>query len=173
MTKEKTEKTDSILNDQDEVYKVDEYKKFALWLSLPSIMKGTDKDALKMQRVAGFDDEEIMELLSLETKGDFAKKYNVDKGTLSKWVHRLKGSPMFDDIKVWVNGLIKNVVLSTYRSAMSNDPKAHNDRKLILQIGGWVEKLSVDHSAEGLAGVIKKELASFRQEHEQPTDTGK
>lgn len=170
MKNENTEKNGGLLNGESEVYKTDEYRKFALWLSLPSLIKGKDKDALKLQSDAGFDDEDILELLSMKTRLEVADFLKVDKGTLSLWAKRMQGSPMFEEIKTWVSGLLKNVVLATYRSAMSKDPKAHLDRKLMLQIGGWVEKLSVDHSAEGLAGIIKTELDHFRKEHEQPTN---
>lgn len=171
MKKGNTEKKQGLLNEENSVYKVEQYKKFALWLSLPSLIKGKDKDTIKLQSDAGFDDEEILELLQLKTRTEVAQYLNIHIDTLTDWAKKLQGSPMFDEIKLWVSGLLKNVVLATYRSAMSKDPKAHLDRKLMLQIGGWVEKLSVDHTAEGLAGIIRTELDSFRKEHEHPTNT--
>lgn len=171
MKNDNSEKKNPLLNDENSVYKTEEYKKFALWLSLPSLIKGKDKDTLKLQADAGFDDEEVLELLQLKTRTELAEKLGVHIDTLTDWAKRLQGSPMFEEIKLWVSGLLKNVVLATYRSAMSKDPKAHLDRKLMLQIGGWVEKLSVDHTAEGLAGIIRTELDSFRKEHEQPTNS--
>ena len=172
MEQPNAKKTDGLLNDEAEVYKTSEYKKFALWLSLPSLIKGNDKDTLKLQADAGFDDEEIIELLSFKTRMEVADFLKVDKATLSRWGKRMQGSPMFEEIKTWVNGLIKNVVLATYRSAMSKDPKAHLDRKLMMQLGGWVEKLTVDHTSQGLAGIIKLELDNFRKEHERPSNKG-
>lgn len=160
-------------NNQEDIHAYDvrkeaEYKQFALWLSLPSLIKGKGTEEVKMRKQAGFDDPDILELLELETMQEVAKFLDVDKDTLTRWRKKLKASPVFEDIKLWVAGLTKNVVLATYRSAMSKDPKAHLDRKLMLQFAGWAEKLTVDHTAEGLAGIIKGELASFRKEHEQP-----
>jgi hypothetical protein len=62
------------------------------------------------------------------------------------------------DIKLWVDTVLKNVMASTYRSAMSKDPKAFQDRKLMMQFGGWMEKIGVKHQAEGLAELIKQDL---------------
>lgn len=155
-------------NKEVEIRLKEQYKKYALWYSLPSILKGKTKEALDLQSVAGFDDDSVLELLALKTKGEVAKYLGVSSDAITDWSKKLQGSTMFEEMKLWVNGLMKNVVLSTYRSAMSSNPKAHQDRKLMLQLGGWVEKLSVDVTAQGLAGIVKSELDHFRTEHEQP-----
>ena len=52
----------------------------------------------------------------------------------------------------------EDVDKSTYRSAMSKDPKAHQDRKLMLQLDGWSEEQNINVKGEGLFDILKKGL---------------
>lgn len=134
-----------------------EYELFCAWLSIPTMFKG--KTAEDLQNQFFVDDEEMQALCEIKTMKEFSMKYNVAPDTLTVWRKRAHASGLFKYIQEWSQKLAKNVVASAYRSAMSKDPKAHNDRKLMLQIGvGWSEEQTVNVKSEGLFDILKKGL---------------
>lgn len=137
-------------------YKAKEFEIYCLWRALPPFWKGLTEHELSKKFY--IDDPDLVELLQISTQEEFSQKYDVNRDTLSAWNKKIKERNVLGDIQLWVAGVLKNVMASTYRSAMSKDPKAHNDRKLMMQFGGWIEKIGMSHNVEGLAEIIKRDL---------------
>ena len=135
-------------------YKEFEFKRFCFWLCMPTMFKGKDMETL--QEKFFIDDEDMVELCGLKTMQEFSMKYNVSPDTLTEWKKKAKGTDLFQYVQEWAKKVNKNVVASAYRSAMSKDPKAFQDRKLMLQLGGWSEEQTVNVKGEGLFDILKK-----------------
>ena len=103
-----------ILKNQFEIYKA--------WRSLPSILRypPSKYTATEYAQSLGIENEEILELLEIRTKGDFATKYHVHPNTLTNWEKVLRNSPTLQDTKHWATNLTKNMILSMYRHAMKS-----------------------------------------------------
>lgn len=143
-------------NQPDARKKEFEFQRFCFWLCMPTMFKGKDFETL--QEKFFIDDEEMLELCQIKTMQDFAIKYNVHNDTLTDWKRKAKQTDLFKYVQDWAKTVNKNVVASAYRSAMSKDPKAHQDRKLMLQLGGWSEEQTVNVKGEGLFDILKKGL---------------
>ena len=133
-----------------------EFELYAIWKSLPPILKG--ETPADLEKKYFIDDEVIIELLQIRTQRQFADHFKLHENTTTRWNSRLKERDLFADIREWTNKLLKNVMLSTYRVAMSKDPKANADRKLFMQFGGWGEEMTVHTKGESLADIIKRDL---------------
>ncbi|CAB4151831.1 hypothetical protein UFOVP594_35 [uncultured Caudovirales phage] len=146
-------------SDKKGVPRTELYEMFRTWLELPSMFKGKNETDL-IEKV-GIDDVMILELLQHRTQNDFAAFYDVDIGTLSVWKRKMRADgydPMFG-IRKWSQTLMKNIVTATYNSGMSKDPKANADRKLFMQLTGWVEKSAVEHQApQTLMDLLKQKI---------------
>lgn len=143
-------------NPENDVILQKEFEVYALWKSLPPILKGvTPRD---LEDKFFLDDEELIQLLQLRTQRDFAKYFDLDEKTLWRWNGKLKDRDLFADIRAWSMKLQKNVVMSTYRAAMLKDPKANADRKLFSQINGWGEEMTVHNKGETLVELFKRGL---------------
>lgn len=141
---------------ENDVYFQKEFEIYVLWKSLPPMLKGeTPKD---LEEVYFIDNEDLIELLQIRTQGQFADHFKLHKDTLTRWNKKLVDRDVFADIRAWSNSLMKNVIFSTYRSAMSKDPKANSDRKLFLQTGGWGEEMTVNAKGETLTELFKRGL---------------
>lgn len=138
------------------VFRQAEFDRYCLWLSIPTMFKG--QTAEKLQEVYFIDDEEMQELCAIRNHGEFCEKYNVHRNTLVHWKIKAKDTDLFRYVQDWAKKLAKNVTASAYRSAMSRDPKAHQDRKLMLSLGGWNEEQQVNLKGEGLAEFFKRTL---------------
>lgn len=148
--------------DKDKVQLEKEFDLYCLWKSLPPMLRFTDTDKLQTQFF--IDDEGILELCSLKTQKDFANYFGIHQDTLTDWNKRVKNLDPLTGIKEWVKTVTKNVVMSTYRSAMSKDAKAHQDRKLMLQLSGWSEESNLNLKGEGLFDILKRELNDQRKQ---------
>lgn len=147
------ERKDNVEND---VHLTKHFELYALWKAMPPIIKGvTPKD---LEEKYFIDDPMLIELLQLRTQRQFADHFDLCEDTLTRWNNRLKERDLFADIREWSNKLLKNVMMSTYRVAMSKDPKANGDRKLFLQFSGWGEEMTVTQKGESLADIIKRDL---------------
>lgn len=137
-------------------YKSTEFITYRTWRSLPAILRGMDTEALAK---SGFEDPDIIDLLSIRTQGQFAERFKMNPNTLSVWNKYLdENGDRFKEANVWASKLVKEVIAATYRAATLRDPKANADRKLFLQLAGWVEKTEQKHEVEvkGLFDVIKQ-----------------
>lgn len=138
-------------------YKHQEFAMYRVWYSLPAFMKG--KDATFLKEKMGFEDDTMVELLQIRTQAEFAKKYSVNLGQLSTWNKYIDANyDPFQEIKAWSQKLIKNVVNATYNSSLQRDPKANADRKLFLQLQGWVEETKQVHKVENFTDLIRGAL---------------
>jgi len=139
-----------------DVYKEREFARFCLWLSMPTMFRGEAKEELEKKYF--IDDEEVQELCAIKTMGQFAETYGIHRDTLTDWKVKAKNTDLFRYVQAWAKTVSKNVVASAYRSAMSKDPKAFQDRKLMLQLTGWSEEQTVNVKGEGLFDILKKGL---------------
>lgn len=142
-------------------YKKDTFVLYRTWLSLPGFLKG--KDVLSLEK-AGIDDPDMVDLLSLKTQKQFAERFGVDPQTLVVWNKYIYANyDIFEEVRAWSTKLIKNVVGATYNSALQRDPKANADRKLFLQLQGWVEKSEQTVNQVNLTELLKQKLANAYQ----------
>lgn len=141
-----------------DVQLVREFEIYALWKSLPPMLKGIN--ARELEEKYFIDDEALHELLAIRTQAAFAEKFNLAPKTLSRWNEKLKSPDRdhFADLRQWTRMLMKSVMMSTYRAAMLKDPKANSDRKLFLQFNGWGEEINVNNKGETLTELLKKGL---------------
>lgn len=147
-----------------------EFELYHIWKKLPWFLKGKDVDTIKAR--FGFEDEEIVDLLQIRTQKVFAEKYNLNKDTLSIWNKHIDGlEDPFEGIRNQLKKVIHNVVWATYNSSLKSDPRANADRKLALQVMGWVEKTENKHEVEikGLADLLKQN-ADYKRN--QPSSGG-
>ncbi len=129
----------------------EEFKAFALWLSMPPLMRKPPRDkngntptVREFCEQMGIDDEEAIGLISIRTQGEFAEKYGISETTISTWKKAIKKRDIMDDIRVWANELNSNVVFSLYNKTIRGGLPEHY--KLWFQvIARWSEKLRVDH----------------------------
>lgn len=152
----KRENKETVKKDKPVAYKEFEFTRFCLWLSMPIMFRGNTVEELETKYF--IDDAEMQELCAIKNQNEFCERYNVHKNTLTVWRARAKETDLFRYVQDWAKKLGKNVVASTYRSAMSRDPKAHQDRKLMLSLGGWNEEQQVNLKGEGLAEFFKRTL---------------
>jgi len=141
---------------ENDVHYEKQFVIYALWKSLPPMLRG--ETAAELEKKYFIDDEEIIQLLQIRTQRQFADHYDLNEKTLWRWNMKLKDRDLFADIRAWSNGLVKNVIMSTYRASMLKDPKASSDRKLFLQFAGWGEEMTVHNKGESLADIIKRDL---------------
>jgi hypothetical protein len=158
-----TRETDGMGN-----FSYDERKElFKYWFSFPFFFKGMNRK--QIEKRVGIDDDLSIELLSCKYMGDFAKKYDVHINTLTQWKKDILSDEHYDpfrEVKQWTQGLIKNIIAATYNSALAKDPKANQDRRLFLQLNGWVEKNATEHTVPTtLMDTIKKIV-----DHDERTD---
>lgn len=132
------------------------FETFCIWCAMPTMFRGRKPDELESKYF--IDDESLHELCQIKNLTQFAEHYKIDRNTLTQWKKIVETRDVFQDIRKWVRKVNKNVVASTYRSAMSKDPKAHQDRKLMLQLDGWSEEQNINVKGEGLFDILKKGL---------------
>jgi hypothetical protein len=138
-------------------HKRQEFVLFRFWRSLPAFFKN-QPEALLREKL-GIDDEEMIELLKTKNQKQFSEKYAVSEVTLSKWNKYIdEHYDPFDEVKAWSRKLIRNVISATYNSSLQRDPKANADRKLFLQLQGWVEETKQVHKVENFTDLIKSAL---------------
>lgn len=129
-----------------------EYRLFLIWRALPLEIKNGGAAYLEK---AGVDDEELHELASIKTKLDFAKKYDLNKDTLTKW-NKQAVPPEYQDIdwRYWARRLTTRVVALLFEGIQ--EEKDAGRIKLWLQaVDGYVEQSQINNnvSVETLNGV--------------------
>lgn len=160
LPKEKKPKPDK---DEDTVihHKPQEFELYCLWKTLPPMMiapvAGTVNDVIEKLRI---DDPVILELVKIRTQVDFAKRFGLNKATLSEWNSQITKRDTLADIRVWAKKLTKNVLFSMYSNAMSKGGTSFKDRENFLKVvEQWSDKLDVKHEVgDTLADILRNSL---------------
>lgn len=147
-----------------------EFELYCIWKALPVMLKS--ESVKNLQEKYLIDDEDILELCQIRTQTAFANHFGLHIDTLTGWNKKIKDREPFGDIRKWVNTVMKNVMMSTYRSAMSKDPKAHADRKLMLNFTGWNEEQTLNIKGEGLFDILKREMNESREKKNKENESG-
>ena len=129
-----------------------EYRLFLIWRALPLEIKNGGVAYLQK---AGVDDEELLELSQIKTKLDFAKKYGLNKDTLTEW-NRQPVPPEYQDIdwRHWARQFTTRVV-SLLFEGITEDKDAARIKLWLQAVDGYVEQSSINNnvSVETLNGV--------------------
>ena len=99
------------------VYKRKEFTDFVAWLSLPPLLKGRSKDYLTKM---GITDECAVRLFEIKNMTAFAKKYDIEPGTLTDWKRKAEESGLLDTSKNFYRELTNNVFCSFYLETLKN-----------------------------------------------------
>ena len=131
-------------------YKEDVFDIYVLWKSLPPLLKNPPAgprgkpNAREFAESQGFDDDEILRLISIPSQTAFAAEFNLNINTLTEWNKKIKKEHIIQHTKGWALDLMPNIIMSMYSSAMKkNNPLTY---KLLLQtIADFQEKAVIDH----------------------------
>jgi len=129
---------------------------FCMWKIMPPMFKGLTDDELENKYFVS--DEEMQRLAKIKTMLQFAEVYGIDNHTCTRWNKIYMNSDVILYAREFAKRVTNSVVASTYRSAMAKDPKAHQDRKLMLNLAGFSEDHNVNLQGEGLFEILKKGL---------------
>lgn len=143
-------KKDAPLIDEEKLKHPDEYRKFAVWLALPPLMRRPPRDkngntptVREFAERMGIEDDDAIALLECPTQTAFSEKFGISQQTLSAWKADIKQRDILADIRAWANDLNSNVVFSLYNKTIQGGLPEHY--KLWFQvIAGWSEKFRVD-----------------------------
>ncbi len=112
--------------------------------------------------VVGFEqvEDDFGELLKLHSQTQFARRYEVENSTLTKWNKIIEGTGMLSGTRKFASKLTSNVLLSLYRNIMeTGDPRAVS--LWLRVVHGWnprVESTTRQSTDSGLASIIKSSL---------------
>lgn len=128
---------------------------YVLWKALPFHLRGVavkDLDQLGVDR----DDEVLRELAAIKTQGAFAKKYGLDRATLTRWNKAIDERDALGDVRNFAKRLTKNVIMAHYKGATSQSRTASADRKLWYQfIEKWNEQFELgEETRDSLADLL-------------------
>lgn len=129
---------------------------FRTWLLIPRTYLGVSEQVL---RALGIVDSEAIELHSIKSQGEFATKFGVAEPTLSRWKQEMEKGGDFEDFRMEMQRLTKNVMGALYRKTISDADAARV--KLWLQVvEGWNETIHQDvrYKPYELSEEEKKEL---------------
>jgi len=140
-------------NENIDLQKEVEFELFALWLSIPPLLKNPPKQkdgsvpsGRAMAISMGIDDEGVLDLCELKTNLDFSARYDVHINTLTTWKKKIKekgatGLPMMQN---WAQTMSSNLLMSLYQHAMKKGNPL--TIKLWFQlVDNWKENIKVDH----------------------------
>ena len=94
-----------------------EFQSFMLWLSLPSVFMGKPDSYLES---VGIKNEEEKELLKIKNLTQFAEKFKLKAGTLSRWKKQITTEQTTDKTKDYFKKLSKNIYGAFYHSAIKH-----------------------------------------------------
>ncbi len=137
-------------------YKSKAFDLFCIWKVMPPMFKGLSSDEIEKKYFVS--DEELQTLAKIKTMGEFAEMYGVGRDTLTRWNRIYMKSDVIGYAREFAKRVANSVVASTYRSSMQKDPKAHQDRKLMLNLAGFNEEHDVNIQGEGLFDILKRGL---------------
>jgi len=115
---------------------------FCVWMSMPTLLKGEQEAVLKK---LGIDDQELLDLFQIRFKGDFAKRYNLNKDTLVKWTKKIEDENLIAKNRAkWSKHWMSNVMTAVYRKALSEGDS--NRAKFLAQfVEGWKESSEISN----------------------------
>jgi hypothetical protein len=98
------------------VYKKQEFEAYALWCSMPSILRGQPRHVIER---LGIEDEIAISLLEIKTQTEFARRFGIqDLGTLTDWNKKIEQQGgLMRNIHSWARRLTPNVISALYREA--------------------------------------------------------
>ena len=108
--------------DNQGVYKKQDFDSYAMWKAMPSILRGQSRQVLEK---FGIDDEMAIDLLSIKTQKDFAKRFDIkDPTTLSDWNKKIEKDGLVPGINAWARKLTPNVLMALYKTITKNGKAA-------------------------------------------------
>jgi hypothetical protein len=112
------------------VYKKREFEAYALWLSMPSILRGQPRHVIEK---LGIEDELAMSLLEIKSQTEFARRFSIkDLGTLTDWNKKIeRDGGLMRNIHSWARRLTPNVISALYREATKTGKAA--------EVKAWME----------------------------------
>lgn len=83
----------------------------------------------------GVEDDEFLDLISLQSQKNFAVRYGVTPQTLSRWNKQIRASASFGDLNGWAYPLMANVLFRLYEQIYTG--KGHPSHfKLWFELAG-------------------------------------
>lgn len=148
----KNEDTIKDIVEESGVYKTAEFQAYAVWKSLPAILRGENEATLAK---FGIDDDLSKEMLSIKNQTEFAKRFKIKRATCSEWNKILTDNNfIYDGIKRWAKMITPNVIMALGKTAMKTGKAPE-----VLAWGKIVEemkdKTEVDAS-EDLKKILEK-----------------
>jgi hypothetical protein len=96
------------------VYKTQDFESYAMWKSMPSILRGQPRQVLGK---FGIDDEVAISLLEIKTQTEFAKRFGIkDLTTLTDWNKKIEKEGLVPGINAWARKLTPNVLMALYKT---------------------------------------------------------
>ncbi len=137
----------------DNVVKKKEFDLFVLWSSIPPLMKhppkqrdGTFPQPREFAVGMGIEDEELLDLISIQTLTQFGERFDLNKNTLTEWKRIIKqrGLHGLPSMKNWAMEMSSNLLMSLYNHAMKKGNPL--TIKLWFQlVNDWKENTKVEH----------------------------
>jgi hypothetical protein len=141
------------------------FKKYVVWKALPVSILG-QISAIDLKNKLGIDDENILELISIQSQNAFADKFGINKNTLVAWNQKILESDHLNDVRTWARPLAKNVIMALYNTGMNKGNP--NAIKLFLQVvNGWEEK-----QPEAVAPIVNNYAFIMKEAAEELNERG-
>ena len=113
---------------------------FKAWLLMPRTFLGAGEHVLN---ALGIREPEVMELFGIKSQSEFATRFGVAEPTLSHWKREMHRGSDFQDFRVQMQQLTKNVMGALYRKTIEDGDAARV--KLWMQVvEGWNERIVQD-----------------------------
>lgn len=148
--KSKTGKNGNTATDEtvySEHYKKEEFDKFVAWLALPHIFRKRDE---KVVAALGLEDEQTIELLSINTQKEFGERYGVSKNLMKTWKDEIRAKGhLYQQQREWVKSVMSNVLGAVYKKALI-EGDANRAKFLATFTGQYVEKSENSNPASDL-----------------------
>ena len=144
----------------EDINKKAEFAAFVAWSSIPSMLRFPPADQKSGERptprqfaqAMGIEDEEILRLVEITTKQQFAAEYRVSPDTLTDWSKKIAKRDGMDDLRMWAQKLSKNMMFAMYNHAIrKGNPLL---MKLWFEtVEKWTPKLDINATYKGVARV--------------------
>lgn len=143
-------------------HKEREFQAYLVWKSLPPAFLGKRKELLQG---FGITDPIALEVISIESQTDFAKKFGIkDLGTLTDWNRRIeKGNLKKDYMKRWAAGKLPNALDALYRRILKFG-KGSDFKVWVQYVDNWVPP-DKRTEPEGSALKLKQKVSELYAEN--------
>lgn len=133
------------------IEKREEFEAYLAWKSIPSLLRYPPRDkhtktipeprafALSM----GIDDEATLQLIEIKTQAEFADRFKLDQGTLTRWNKLIEERDLLADLRAWAKPLTKNVTMALYNSTLRGGLPGHYELWFKV-VNEWSDKLNID-----------------------------